>query len=525
MSIRRCKMKLFSVLIVFAAISNFAFSDSLDRGHSILLEKGFQIQGLTSPHILYGYPPVPPVNGPNAATFADSNFTGLNLLGNAYCNLYFVDDLRNVPWGRWADLSSSLRAEELPYLPTMVGFQYDDEEDVNDPDTLEDAKIWFAITQENYPSVISFANQYGGQNTLEELQYFVAYCKPDMVSHDTYAFYYPTTWHDFTSYSAPRYYSQLGVYRTLGLGGHDGTGTKPIPYGQYLQTYIRQGYTPSESELRVNMFSSLTFGYKYLQAFGYTTQWPLADTQSILFSDMEDKYPTTRFYEMAAINGEARNLGKTLVRLLSTDVGVKKGTHAIDGGTAENNVPVKVWEADDPNNDPYITAIDCTFIDNPQTRGDLFIGYFEPLVESDDGDDYEDEIYFMVFNGQCWRDNGTSYQTRHSVRLDFDFGTSGITSLQRLSRYTGEVEDVALTHDGGSLYHLDFVLPGGTADLFKFNTGAHFIRNAELNCGFGADLNGDCTVNFADFVMLVQDWLRCMVPSDPDCEKPWLSGP
>ena len=467
-----------------------AFSDSLDRGHSILLEKGFQIQGLCSPQIWGGgYPPVPPVQVPDMASFVESNFTGMSLLGNAYCNLYF-GAMPDIQWGRWADLSSSLRAEELPYLPTMVGFQYDDEEDVNSPDTLEDAKSWFAITQANYPSVITFANQYGGQNTLEELQYFVAYCKPDMVCHDTYPFQYPRPWLDFSSYTAPRYYSQLGIYRTLGLGGHDGTGTRPIPYGQYLQTYIRQGTTPTESEMRMNMFSSLTFGYKYLQAFCYTTQWPMESTQSILFSGLDDQSPTTRFYEMAEINREARNLGKTLVRLLSTDVGVKKGTHSISGGTAENNVPTKVWTADDPNNDPYITNINSVFIDNPQTRGDLFIGYFKPLVESDDGNDYEDEIYFMVFNGQCWRDDGDSYQTRHAIRLDFDFGDSGINSLQRLSRETGEVEDVPLTHDGGSLYHLDFVLPGGTADLFKFNTGALFIRNAELNCGFGADLSG-----------------------------------
>ena len=519
--VRWCKMKLFSVLIVFVAIPNFAFSDSLDRGHSILLEKGFQIQALCAPQYWgVSLPPVPPVQTPDMARFVESNFTGMNLM-NPYGDIYFVDK-PDIQWGRWASLAGGLRADELPYLPTMVGFQYNDEKDISDSNILEDANSWFAITQANYPGVVTFANQYGGQNTLEELQNFVAYCEPDMVNVDTYPFTYPYSHLNFTTYTAPSYYWVLEMYRDLGLGGHDGTGTTPIPYGMYLQTYVRDGHAPSESEMRLNMFSAMTFGYTYLQAFVYTDA--SVDIQSILFSGDDDLSPTAKFYDMATINHEARNLGETLVRLISTDIGVIKGIHAISGGTAENTIWLKEWNANDPNNDPYITDIAATYIEFPTIRGDVFAGYFESLVESDDGLDYEDEIYFMIFNGQCDRVEN-SYSTRHLIRIDFDFGDSGISSLQRVNRDTGNVENVALISDGGSLYHLDLTLPGGTADLFKFNTGALFIRNAELNCGFGTDLNGDCVVNFADFVILAKDWLRCMTPSDPDCEKPWISVP
>ena len=36
------------------------------------------------------------------------------------------------------------------------------------------------------------------------------------------------------------------------------------------------------------------------------------------------------------------------------------------------------------------------------------------------------------------------------------------------------------------------------------------------------DLNGDCRVNLKDFAMIAADWLRCVKPEDPACEKPWL---
>ena len=59
--------------------------------------------------------------------------------------------------------------------------------------------------------------------------------------------------------------------------------------------------------------------------------------------------------------------------------------------------------------------------------------------------------------------------------MNFDFSTSGIDSLLRLSRETGLVEAVPLVSNGGSLYSLDLTLDGGTGDLFKYNTGSAFI--------------------------------------------------
>ncbi len=43
-------------------------------------------------------------------------------------------------------------------------------------------------------------------------------------------------------------------------------------------------------------------------------------------------------------------------------------------------------------------------------------------------------------------------------------------------------------------------------------------------CGWSlpGDLNGDCIVNFLDFVDIAKNWWQCNEPSDESCEKPWL---
>ena len=79
------------------------------------------------------------------------------------------------------------------------------------------------------------------------------------------------------------------------------------------------------------------------------------------------------------------------------------------------------------------------------------------LDEGFDGPDFSDELYFMITNGLT-DSTGDGDDTRQEVHLEFDFGASGIDSLLRISRDTGLVEEVALVSDGGSLYHLDFVL-------------------------------------------------------------------
>ena len=93
-----------------------------------------------------------------------------------------------------------------------------------------------------------------------------------------------------------------------------------------------------------------------------------------------------------------------------------------------------------------ITSITATNLGttNGGQRGDVLIGYFNPLLESYDGPDYSNELYFMITNGLSDR-AGSGAQCRQRITLNFHFKESGIKSVQRLSRTSGKVEEVAVT--------------------------------------------------------------------------------
>ena len=42
-----------------------------------------------------------------------------------------------------------------------------------------------------------------------------------------------------------------------------------------------------------------------------------------------------------------------------------------------------------------------------------------------------------------------------------------------------------------------------------------------MGYGLDSDLTGDCIVNLADFALVANDWMKCMDPVTPGCEKPW----
>ncbi len=53
-------------------------------------------------------------------------------------------------------------------------------------------------------------------------------------------------------------------------------------------------------------------------------------------------------------------------------------------------------------------------------------------------------------------------------------------SAAGMSRETGLVQELSLVSDGGSLYHRDLILDGGTGDLFKFNNGGTFVHGNRM---------------------------------------------
>ena len=515
MAARRIGCLCWLLLCVPAAAGGW---EDLSRGHRILLRKGLQIQGMAHPIVRGTGEEV----GLDLDRWAESNFTSVNLNWNDMTENY-VGPAPGIPWARlavWTPNSQwALRPAEMPYLPSMVSFQYSDEDDISDPGILAGAATWLASARIKYPNVLTHLNQWGSQHTVAELQNFLVQAQPDMVMFDTYPFHGSG---DPAGGSPTEFYEHMQKYRLLGLGGHDATGAQPIPYALWLQTSY--GYPPvgthslSESEMRLNQFSAWAFGYTFTEAYVYTTLDSGGLSQSALFNGVGDSDPTPKFYQMAETNRQSRNLGDALVRLVSTDVRLLMGEHQVQWWAVDNVLPsgVSSWS---PDADPYISSITADNLGstNGGLEGDVIVGYFRPLFDSYDAPEYEDEIYFMIVNGLSDAD-AEAWRTKQLIHMDFDFQDSGITRLLRLSRDTGEVEPVELTYVGGSSYSLDLILDGGTGDLFKFDTGEDFLPVVpEPN--IAGDLDGDGFVGQTDLNIVLGEWGNSAPLTDPRADN------
>jgi hypothetical protein len=261
----------------------------------------------------------------------------------------------------------------------------------------------------------------------------------------------------------------MGKYRSVALKGHDGTSREPVPYGYWYQSMKGDyNHVVSKSELSIQYFSALAYGYKALAAWYYATSG--GDGSSTFFNGPADQNPTPEFYHVAQLNKQTLNLAPSLLRLLSTDVRFVLGKHKTKAGTIAFNPQPGFASEWTSSADPYITAIRAANISSEYDSlpGDIIIGYFKPLFEKFESPPAgKDQIYFMIVNGLISPDS--NIDTTQKIRVDFDFGKSGIDCIYRLSRNTGKVEKIELIHDSGSQYHYEFDLKGGEGDLFSFH--------------------------------------------------------
>ncbi|MCC7352087.1 MAG: hypothetical protein IT446_16120 [Phycisphaerales bacterium] len=306
----------------------------------------------------------------------------------------------------------------------------------------------------NHPDKLAFSNLAGGLPDLPgRTDVFLAQIRPDILMFDNYP--YPLSGSESGS-AVKDYYSNLGTIRSKALQAN-------LPYWVFIQAYGNSNVTQwSDSDMRAQVYAALAHGYTGLAY--YTYDPPDNVTRSLL--DINGA-PTTTYQRVKQINGEVLHLGGTIKSLKSDSIGYVGFPGPPSGLTAWNS-----------SNSPYITGITATNLGslNFGLPGNLLVGMFttDDAMESLDGPAYENEIYFMITN--LLRSHGAdAAAARQSVRVNFNFAGSGIDSLQRLNRTTGQVEVIPLISDGGSQYHLIFNLDGGTGDLFKFNTGAPFI--------------------------------------------------
>ncbi len=453
---------------------------TLSKGQQILQQRGLQIQAFVDPQAPWASVPAFNINQVKQA-----HFTGLMI--NQADRSWPLDRYLGSEPGMPSALLLTygyLNSIEQQFLPSLVALQLGDEQDISLQVELDAAKNLLADWRVKYPNTIGYLNQAGSGFSASELRNFVNYVKPDMVMWDQYSFN-----GDINGGSPWAFYRDMQKYRQLGLGGHDGSGQQPIPYGLYLQTslvdYLNKHVT-SASETRLNQFAAWSFGYTYAIAYNYYNA-----STSLFTSAPSDAMPRQPiFNDLSESTRQSLNLGPALVRLKSTAVGMVMGQYKVGNANMTNPLPtgVPAWSAGS-GGDSYLTGVNATNIGtaNSGLRGDVVIGQFKPMQGTSD-------LYFMIVNGLT-AGTGTLADTTQRIRLSFNFGSSGINSLLRLSRDSGTVETIQLVHDGGARYHLDLVLEGGTGDLFKYNNGKDFVMVAEPS-GFGVTSFGTLLAAF-----------------------------
>ena len=480
-------------LLVSASARNL---NRLDRGHRILIQRGLQLSARV--YGLYAE------DRENDAEFWEnwhaSKFTAIDGGG---LPPKLKEDNKTVLWITWRsnrqnpDQSLPQEILEQGQDQSLVAWQYKDEQDIGKPDELQELETWIQHYRPLLPNTLLYTNQhgderFGGYGSYGDLSLrrYMRRVQPDMLMQDTYPY---GLWNDLGNQGgrpAQLYYAMMR-YRRLALAGNDGSGRTPIPYGLWLQSFkgaaARVGTWsrfPSESELRQQQFTALTLGYKLVSVYTYNSGRDVGSPlDAPFFKQPFGKQPTPAFHQMAEINRQSLNLGPTLVRLLSTDIRIVPRPPALSDIIFPD---IPHWHKDA---DAYLTRLDVQNLGSIYggRDGDVLVGYFKPLLESFDGP-ATNQQYFMLTNSLAGKKHSIE-QTRQKLTVEFDFGDSGITGVQRLNRNTGKVESIQAgwTEEvapglisrfdalSNQRYRLTLILDGGTGDLFKFDTGAPFV--------------------------------------------------
>ncbi len=462
----------------------------ITHGHEVLLENGLQIRACL-PGLIGDFDP---------DLWSDTGFTTLNMMGNIYQNLVprgFPASPNHLPYTQLIyGPNDSLGAST--YTNRMVAVQLEDEQSIiasELPQLAEDV----AILQGRFPDSIIYLSQSAryhsdGAGTLVALtpsilDAYTQAVQPDMLWFCDYPFQISGS----LAANLTKMYEFLEMYRDAGLAGLTGDGSQPIPVGRYLGTFHEieddssiSGRFPSESEANLDQFASWAFGYKSVDAFVYSTGSLTTGVVGMFLEGANQTAIEPAFSQYAELNRQSKNLGLALTHLISTDVQMKMGQH-LDGSqnVVTNTLPTGVT-AFSSSSLPCINAITVSNLGtkNDGEDGDVIVGTFEVLDHSFVQPCHEGEVYFMVVNGLS-DPTGDAEDCQQSIRLDFDFGTTGLNRLLELDRETGHVHEVPLVSDGGSLYHLVITLDGGMGNLYKFHAhnttpcGSAFMDNVD----------------------------------------------
>jgi hypothetical protein len=495
------------VILAFIALATLARSEELSKGFNLLIEHGFQIQGLITKDDVFHLP-----------TYLAANYTTLDWLGASNTSVHGKPP--GLPWGRWASDIEHMPpvGDEGPYMDRLISVSLGDEPDLNSADQRQKNIDWYEKVRGRFPRTILYTNNWGMQIQDSAYQDFIKRARPDMISFDTYPWQSDFATKKAKAFKNPddgnprEFYNALKFTRAYAYGNG-------IPFQIYRQSFhavedwSKTIYRdPSPSEFRLNTFTALAFGAKSIADFTYNT-----GATSYFKKPGGDTNKTPLYNELVRVNKQVRSLGKAFVRLkpipespLSdkkptgdsriTSIMFISGQHMENGKPAYNALPtdfhVDAQSPHDPahgdrgaysdwevgRNDPYFSGWQVTPVGKSGTptkndglRGDVIISWFKLLDETFDGSDHNDEVYLMVTNALSAPD-GTAADCRQEIQLDFGTSKSPCTynNLQRLNPETGKIDSIPLAATRGKKRAV-LKIDGGSCELFKYPTGAPFV--------------------------------------------------
>lgn len=344
-------------------------------------------------------------------------------------------------------------AELVESHPGCVGWLINDEPNLTQMGVTARVLAW---ARNHHPELLVLSNalptgdkpwRYAGPEQRSDYDYeryvrdYIEIIRPDVMMFDIY----PLQDGGGTS---NMYWLNLQIVREASLEAG-------IPYWLFVQSYLhRNRRLPSDSDNRLQLFAPLTFGYTGIAYFTYDGSFTTGflergKTKTDVFA-----HAPAANRELLNVAGPVRFLTSTQVRFIkATDSSpVPQGLLAWDKYTDSEPLFKQITidapaDASAPPEDAASYLVDAPYV------GGL-IGYFR----DDDG-----QKYFMLTN--TWHSRtATASQRPLTFRLRLD---PTVTRVQRLSRLTGKVERIAVDPEAG----LVVTLPGGTGDLFKFDTG------------------------------------------------------
>jgi hypothetical protein len=401
------------------------------------------------------------------------NYTLATYEGDDFSN-FFTNSLGggsyDTPWVALSDISESLTTIDTRLEQPYITINYIDDEPSNSQ--LPTIASNTAQTRTIRPDLPVLVNALGsGSNYSQYLSNIVTEVNPDILSFDNYPFQTSNP-----SYNSS-FFSSLMAVRAESLQAK-------IPFFDWVQAYGGgSAQLPSESELRMNVFSSLTAGSKGIGYYSFGIQ--SGDTGSLLTSSST---PGTLYPIAQNINSEVSEIGNSLRDLTSTGVGFLFGN-------AQSVEPTGLssWK-EGTGGDPHLINAGTDNGSSGNSSQNALLGFFTDSLGQN---------YFMLTNLYCGT-NLTSAQTDNTIQLAFD---SSVNSLLELDPVTGQQDVVPLVN-----HVLTITLGGGQGELFKYNTGTF----AGISPQWSPNASGDWNV--------ASNWTGGVVPEGVDAEADFFGA-